>query len=99
MKNKKELLRVILVIIVLFLIILSLLVVIKRNNVENNNHNNVNLPINKSEFNLGPGDYEFNILIGGRERSYLIHVPFSYNTNVSIPIVLNFHGGGGSAEG
>jgi polyhydroxybutyrate depolymerase len=34
-----------------------------------------------------------------KQRYYLVYVPESYNDNIPTPVVLNFHGGGGSAEG
>jgi len=48
---------------------------------------------------LGPGDYEFSLTSEGLERKYLVHVPSSYDAIKSTPVVFNFHGGGGSAEG
>jgi polyhydroxybutyrate depolymerase len=35
----------------------------------------------------------------GIKRSYLVYLPKSYNENTPTPVVLNFHGGGGSAQG
>jgi polyhydroxybutyrate depolymerase len=34
-----------------------------------------------------------------KQRYYLVYVPESYNDNIPTPVVLNFHGGGGSPEG
>lgn len=34
----------------------------------------------------------------GLQRSYILHLPSSYNPNDSYPLVLVFHGGGGNAE-
>lgn len=46
---------------------------------------------------LAPGDYRFTLTSGGRERSYLVHVPASHP---ALPaVVLNFHGGAGNAKG
>lgn len=47
---------------------------------------------------LTPGDYTFSLNHGGRERSYIVHVPKDQLTN-PWPVVLNFHGGGSSAAG
>ena len=47
---------------------------------------------------LTPGDYTFKLEHGGRERSYIVHVPRDQLTN-PWPVVLNFHGGGSSAAG
>lgn len=44
------------------------------------------------------GDYTFNVTHGGRERSYILHVPKDALTN-PWPVVINFHGSGSSAAG
>lgn len=36
---------------------------------------------------------------GGRERAYRLHVPPSYSKENAVPLVLMFHGGGGSSSG
>jgi polyhydroxybutyrate depolymerase len=46
---------------------------------------------------FGPGEYTRTITSDGRERSYRIHVPPSYTKGKPVPMVLNFHGGGGNA--
>jgi polyhydroxybutyrate depolymerase len=38
------------------------------------------------------------LLFGGIERSYILHIPPSYDGNHALPLVLDFHGGGGNAE-
>ncbi len=38
------------------------------------------------------------IKVGTMDRRYLVHVPASYNTSRPMPLVLNFHGGGGAPE-
>ena len=48
---------------------------------------------------LKPGDYEFVLEFEGEERFYLVHVPPQGNGGEPLPVILNFHGGGGSAEG
>jgi polyhydroxybutyrate depolymerase len=35
---------------------------------------------------------------GGLERTYIIHIPQNYDKKTPIPLVLNFHGGGGNSE-
>ena len=35
----------------------------------------------------------------GVEREYLLHVPEIYTGSVPVPVVMNFHGGGGTATG
>jgi polyhydroxybutyrate depolymerase len=39
------------------------------------------------------------ILVGGRERSYILHVPARLPVGKAVPLVLAFHGGGGQAAG
>lgn len=46
-----------------------------------------------------PGDYKFFIEHQNNKRYYRVHVPDSYKETNPFPVVLNFHGGGGSAEG
>jgi polyhydroxybutyrate depolymerase len=46
----------------------------------------------------GPGTVEREVKIGGRARSFLVHVPPSYKQGTPVPLVLNFHGGGGNAQ-
>lgn len=48
--------------------------------------------------NLQPGDYQFAFAHDGRNRNYLVHVP-PHAVGAALPVVLNFHGGGGEAEG
>ncbi len=42
---------------------------------------------------LQPGDYTRSLEIDGRTRTYLVHVPKSYDANKPMPLVLAFHGG------
>jgi polyhydroxybutyrate depolymerase len=44
-----------------------------------------------------PGDHEFGLTVGTLKRSYLVHVPPQAATGKPLPLVLNFHGGGGNA--
>lgn len=44
------------------------------------------------------GDFSDRILAGGRERSYLVHVPPGAGAR-RLPLLLAFHGGGGHAAG
>ncbi|MDR4493181.1 MAG: PHB depolymerase family esterase [Nitrospirales bacterium] len=46
---------------------------------------------------LGPGDHTLWLDHDHRHRSYLVHLPPQVTTNSSLPVVLNFHGGGGHA--
>ena len=44
---------------------------------------------------LGPGDHVIALKHGGRERSAIVHVPARALEKTALPVVLNFHGGGG----
>jgi polyhydroxybutyrate depolymerase len=46
---------------------------------------------------LAPGDHEFMLAHGGLQRSYLVRVPPAARAGKPLPVVLNFHGGGGNA--
>lgn len=48
---------------------------------------------------LKPGDHELALTAGGRERTYLLHLPPVYDGKRSLPLVIVLHGGGGNAEG
>ena len=41
---------------------------------------------------LGAGDFERCVEVGDAARSYLVHVPPSYDSRKPTPVVLNFHG-------
>ena len=51
-----------------------------------------------SDTNL-PGTYEETISWNGLDRTYLVHVPACIQDNRPLPVVLMFHGGGGTAKG
>ena len=80
------------------IIILAFLILGTINRMKNpiSNPNNNSLENNQE---YGPGDYTFLLEYNGLERKYLVHVPSSYNKENPIPLVLSFHGGGGSPEG
>lgn len=44
------------------------------------------------------GDHTRTIDVDGLERSYLVHIPPSYDSKKPTPVVLAFHGGGANAE-
>jgi polyhydroxybutyrate depolymerase len=47
---------------------------------------------------LRAGDYGLTITHGGRERFYLLHLPPAVERGEPLPLVLDFHGGGGNAR-
>jgi polyhydroxybutyrate depolymerase len=47
---------------------------------------------------LGPGDHAVALRHDGRARRYLVHVPPAVESGRALPLVLSFHGAGGSAE-
>jgi polyhydroxybutyrate depolymerase len=47
---------------------------------------------------LAPGDHRIALQHGGRQRSYIVHVPPAAGAPRPLSVVLNFHGGGGNAE-
>jgi poly(3-hydroxybutyrate) depolymerase len=46
---------------------------------------------------LGPGDYEFDLKSGGRERNYYVHIP-PQGAIEARPVLILLHGGGGNAQ-
>ncbi|HXT20065.1 MAG TPA: PHB depolymerase family esterase, partial [Thermoanaerobaculia bacterium] len=48
---------------------------------------------------LEPGDHEIVLRHGGRQRRYLVHVPPAAASGRALPVLLSFHGAGGSAAG
>src|SRR5262249_31377905 len=49
--------------------------------------------------NLTPGDYDFSLTHAGRVRAYLLHVPPQAADKKPLAVVVNFHGGRGTAKG
>ncbi len=47
---------------------------------------------------LTPGDHRFTITVDRLQRSYVVHVPESSDKKKCLPVVIMFHGGGGSAK-
>ena len=47
---------------------------------------------------LAPGDYEVPLVHKSLRRNYLLHVPPRASANAPLPVVINFHGGGGNAK-
>ena len=48
---------------------------------------------------LGPGDHWLSLRHDGRTRGYLVHVPPRAASGRALPVLLSFHGAGGSAAG
>jgi len=44
------------------------------------------------------GDYTQEIVVNGLKRSYLVHVSVNYNNKKPIPVVIMFHGAGGTGQ-
>jgi polyhydroxybutyrate depolymerase len=47
---------------------------------------------------LGPGDHERSVEVQGQRRTYVVHVPKSYDGSKPFPVILVFHGGGSNAR-
>jgi polyhydroxybutyrate depolymerase len=47
---------------------------------------------------LGPGRHKLTLTVGGLERTYIVHVPPTYNSKRQTPMVVMLHGGGGTAK-
>jgi polyhydroxybutyrate depolymerase len=45
-----------------------------------------------------PGDHRSTVLVDGRQRKYIIHIPQNYDSKISLPVVIMLHGGGGTAK-
>jgi len=48
---------------------------------------------------LGAGDHDRSLAFSGTTRTYIVHVPSRVSEGRPLPLVLAFHGGGGSAPG
>jgi polyhydroxybutyrate depolymerase len=46
-----------------------------------------------------PGDFDLEVQFGSRSRSFLVHLPPGFAERGPLPVLLAFHGGGGSAQG
>jgi polyhydroxybutyrate depolymerase len=45
------------------------------------------------------GNYRSSIIVNGLERTYLMHIPLSFDKTKQIPLLIALHGGGGSGIG
>ncbi len=48
--------------------------------------------------NTSETDYSDSIIFGGLERTYLLHIPTSYDKTKPLPLVIALHGGGGTGK-
>jgi polyhydroxybutyrate depolymerase len=48
---------------------------------------------------LEAGDVTRTLMVGGVARTFIVHAPPSYDGTTAVPVVLDFHGLGGSAQG
>jgi len=48
---------------------------------------------------LGPGEYSVTLKVDDLNRNYIVHVPPNYQGTKPRPVVIMFHGGGGTARG
>src|SRR5690606_34540013 len=47
---------------------------------------------------LTPGDTTVTLQVAGTRRSYLLHVPATYDGTEPVPLIVDFHGIGGSGQ-
>lgn len=55
-------------------------------------------PDQRTYISYQQGDYRESITVDGRKRTYLLHIPYGFDTKREYPLLLGFHGGGGSGE-
>jgi polyhydroxybutyrate depolymerase len=48
---------------------------------------------------LTPGNHTLSLRVADRNRRYIVHVPPQARENRPLPVILSFHGGGGTAKG
>ena len=56
-------------------------------------------PIQPDRQPLSPGEHEMTLKVGELTRHYIVHVPSGYSAGNPAPVVIMFHGGGGTARG
>lgn len=47
---------------------------------------------------MAPGTHQVAVMVDGVERRYIVHVPSMYDPTKNWPVVIMFHGGGGTAK-
>jgi polyhydroxybutyrate depolymerase len=45
------------------------------------------------------GDYQFEMNVDGRTRTYVVYIPEGYNADEPSPVIIAIHGGGGTGRG
>lgn len=60
---------------------------------------NSNDPVSCPASALAPGDETRTLMVGGQNRSYVLHVPQSYSGEDAVPLIVDFHPLGGSGPG
>jgi polyhydroxybutyrate depolymerase len=48
---------------------------------------------------LEPGEHTLTLKVGDTSRKYIVHAPTGYDGKKQMPVVIMFHGGGGTARG
>lgn len=56
------------------------------------------MPIVSAAEPFSPRDHSRRLKVGTLQRTYLLHVPKSYDGTKPLPVVLAFHGGGSHAQ-
>ena len=46
-----------------------------------------------------PGDYNMSVVVDGKTRTFIMHVPSAYNGSKPVPMVVDYHPIGGSGAG
>ncbi|MBP9728416.1 MAG: prolyl oligopeptidase family serine peptidase [Candidatus Moranbacteria bacterium] len=50
------------------------------------------------QFTIGSGEYTYTLTVDGKDRQYMAFVPASYDKKTKTPLVMFYHGGGGSMD-
>lgn len=58
-----------------------------------------NLPnVHSQDKHAGPGSHSLAITVNGLDRTYIVHIPATYQPQRPSPLVIMLHGGGGTAR-
>lgn len=58
----------------------------------------ISLLISMPFISMAQQTINYNILVDGEQREFILYVPASYNPSTSVPMVFSFHGLGGNAQ-